>query len=363
MAKHFLIEPAAAVAAMLLSEKQKQDLNSAILDYLSNNNYVKSFASFQEEAGAHLVPPTDGMTNILEKKWGLVVRLQRKLMEQEEKVASLEEEIKLLSSGNISRKVGKGDALPTQLAKFTLNGHRQPVTSVAFHPKFSVLATAAEDATIKIWDTEGGEIESTLKGHTDVVQCVAWHPQGTILASCSSDLSIKLWDFSSVAAVTLHKLLHPQAPPGAPISHYIASGSRDRTVRIWEVSSGHCAFVVEHENWVRGVVFHPNGRFLLSVSDDRSAIPPSHLAPEHIPRTTTHAISATHIPFYRRTLRAWDLSQAGAPSQLGAPIPSLRCARSAEAHQHFVSCVAQSSQGHQVATGSVDLSVKIWECR
>jgi len=57
------------------------------------------------------------------------------LMECEERIAALEEEIRNLSSGNISRKVGKGDALPTPPARMTLAGHRLPVTGVAYHPR------------------------------------------------------------------------------------------------------------------------------------------------------------------------------------------------------------------------------------
>jgi platelet-activating factor acetylhydrolase IB subunit alpha len=52
---------------------------------------------------------------------------------------------------------------------------------------------------------------------------------------------------------------------------YLASGSRDRTVKLWSIKSASCLMSFEaHENWVRGVLIHPNGRFIISCGDDRS---------------------------------------------------------------------------------------------
>ena len=86
--------------------------------------------------------------------------------------------------------------LPRSPARHMLQSHRSPVTCVAFHPIFSSLASGSEDATIKIWDWELGELERTVKGHTKGVLDVDFGgPRGsTLLASCSSDLTIKLWD-------------------------------------------------------------------------------------------------------------------------------------------------------------------------
>lgn len=52
---------------------------------------------------------------------------------------------------------------------------------VIFHPVFSLMVSASEDATIKVWDFETGEYERTLKGHTDSVQDIAFDAQGKVL--------------------------------------------------------------------------------------------------------------------------------------------------------------------------------------
>jgi platelet-activating factor acetylhydrolase IB subunit alpha len=65
-------------------------------------------------------------------------------------------------------------------------------------------------------------------------------------------------------------------------------------------------------------MFHPNGKFLISVADDKS-------------------------------IRIWDLT-------LG------RCTRKIyNAHDHFI--CSFDMKGKVAATGSVDTSAKIWSCR
>lgn len=73
---------------------------------------------------------------------------------------------------------------------------------------------------------------------------------------------------------------------------------------------------VSHDNWVRGLVFHPSGKYLFSASDDK-------------------------------TLKIWDMKTG-------------RCSKTLEAHTHFVTCIAFNQSSPVVATGSVDQSVKIW---
>jgi platelet-activating factor acetylhydrolase IB subunit alpha len=47
-----------------------------------------------------------------------------------------------------------------------IKGHMSPITCVVFHPFFTLLASASEDASIKIWDYEVPRLHRTLKGHT-----------------------------------------------------------------------------------------------------------------------------------------------------------------------------------------------------
>lgn len=49
------------------------------------------------------------------------------------------------------------------------------------------MASASEDGSIKMWDMEQGELETTMKSHTGCVNFITFHPNGKVLASCATD--------------------------------------------------------------------------------------------------------------------------------------------------------------------------------
>jgi WD40 repeat protein len=64
--------------------------------------------------------------------------------------------------------------------------------------------------------------------------------------------------------------LLPAPVPTTTIS-FAVTASRDKTVKIWDAIRGHCLYtLVGHDDWVRAIVFHPNGQYLLTASDDHT---------------------------------------------------------------------------------------------
>jgi platelet-activating factor acetylhydrolase IB subunit alpha len=144
------------------------------------------------------------------------------------------------------------------------------------------------------------ECRAELRAHDHVVEFIAWAPESATNA------------INEAAGVDNKK--------GAHMGPFLASCSRDKTIRMWDVGAGVALFVLTgHDNWVRGAVFHPGGKFLVSVSDDK-------------------------------TLRVWDLRNK-------------RCLKTLEAHKHFCTSVDFHRSHPYVISGSVDLTVKVWECR
>lgn len=101
-------------------------------------------------------------------------------MDLENKNASLTEE---LSVAPAKRAASQSDWVPRAPAAHVLSGHRSEISRVAFHPQYSIIASASFDGTVKIWDWETGEFERTLKGHTKAVQDVDFDHKGNLLGA------------------------------------------------------------------------------------------------------------------------------------------------------------------------------------
>lgn len=94
------------------------------------------------------------------------------------------------------RKMGASDGsggggIPRSPARLTLAAHRGPVTRIAFHPVYHILASASDDTTIKIWDYESGDYEKTLKGHTKTVNDVTFDPKGNYLGNKTKPFALE----------------------------------------------------------------------------------------------------------------------------------------------------------------------------
>jgi len=119
----------------------------------------------------------------------------------------------------------------------TLTGHADRVSSIAFSPDGSILASGSGDETIKLWDVSTGRVLRTLTGHTDTVRSVAFSPDGQTLASGSFDNTIKLWDVGTgreLRTLTGHtNAVYSVA--FSPDGQMLASGSYDHTINLWDV--------------------------------------------------------------------------------------------------------------------------------
>ena len=126
------------------------------------------------------------------------------------------------------------------IQKFQRPFHR--VVTMAFSPDNKVVATGgtgeSEDGVytiggfsntgeVNLWDAAGGKLLGTLKGHKAIVQAVAFSPDGAL----------------------------------------VASGSWDKTVKIWETATGHLLRTLEQgeDTWgIASLAFSPDGKVLVT---------------------------------------------------------------------------------------------------
>jgi len=152
-------------------------------------------------------------------------------------------------------------------AKFRLEGHTAAVADVSFSPNGTRLASAANDNTVRLWNTETGEEVAVLKGHTSWVSGVAYSPDGNRLVSSSRDGTIKLWDAQAHEETATLKG-HQGTVYGvvfSPDGSCLASAGYDNTVKLWDVETGsEIRTFTGHSGLVRTVAFDQAGMRLVS---------------------------------------------------------------------------------------------------
>ena len=63
-----------------------------------------------------------------------------------------------------------------------------------FHVSLSLLFSASFDSTVRLWDVEQGQCIHTLTKHHEPVYSVAFSPDGKYLASGSFDKCVHIWN-------------------------------------------------------------------------------------------------------------------------------------------------------------------------
>ncbi|KAJ1499185.1 U5 small nuclear ribonucleoprotein [Coelomomyces lativittatus] len=120
----------------------------------------------------------------------------------------------------------------------------------------------------------------TLSGHMDTITGLSLHPDGTRLLSTSLDHTLRVWDIKPYSPerhlACIEGCQHDFSrnlvkPCWSTTGRYIACGTGDRLVHVWEVLKlGVFMRLPGHRGTVNQVDWHPKEPILCSVSADKS---------------------------------------------------------------------------------------------
>ncbi len=226
--------------------------------------------------------------------------------------------------------------------------------------------------TIALWDIASGQQTATLFGHSKTVTHLAFSSNGGMLASASDDATVRLWGASMNPPrwlVTLECECPALAVAFSEDSSLLAVGSKAAVVMLWGLSGSAVPRKLTSlrgmTGWVPGLVFAPAGRRLAAGSGSQLLLWDLDAEGHAYSTNQFHSAGGSlgvidSISFSPdgqvlvsagsdRNLTLWDASGTGrAPVKL-------------KGHQGEIYSVGFSNDGHFLASSSQDGTAKIWD--
>ncbi|WTL36054.1 NB-ARC domain-containing protein [Nocardia sp. NBC_01503] len=208
----------------------------------------------------------------------------------------------------------------------------------------------------------GGPLELVMQGHTESIAAVAISADGRYIVSGGSDRSVRVWEGSTGRLATTIDA-HSEVVSAVAISPdggRVVSGSFDGSVRVWNRASGRLerslpvnsgyvyavAITADHQNIVVGsgdskvgVWSRAEAQLVLRLSDHAR-----HVKAVASSEDCRYVVSGG----YDRTVRVWELAGGGLKHKLAG-------------HTRDVEAVAISADGRYVVSGGRDHSVLAWD--
>ncbi|KAF1995095.1 WD40 repeat-like protein [Amniculicola lignicola CBS 123094] len=174
----------------------------------------------------------------------------------------------VLVTGNTDCKIRLWD-LSTGSLQVTLTGHTRKPHAILF-PNPTTIISAAENGELILWDIPSRERRRTLAGHNDAVVSLKVH--NNLLASGSRDGTVRIYDMGSTSTECRHVLDGHTSYVGllgfSPNGTLLATGAGGGEIKIWDVDSGSCrATCVGHTKVATQFFNHSNDRLISSSAD------------------------------------------------------------------------------------------------
>ncbi len=305
------------------------------------------------------------------KKPGYNSVVRKNVVIKEDKTTDLNVE---LLKGNILRVAGetKGDKIyiddklvgnsPLSV-NLDFGVHHVKIETPTCSGEYSITIKEGEPQNMKYYFSHSAmQLRATLKGHDDDVYMAAYSPDGSRIASASEDRTIKIWDVSSGECI---KTLTGHTSDVFSVNWNSAgtklvSASWDHTARIWDVATGDCEKILSrHSNAVSYAVFSPKGDRIASASWDKTIVLWDAKTGDYITTLYGHTAPVTSVNFDPNSKRL--VSSSRDKKMIIWNAEGAYQIANCSGHRKDVYYTEFNFDGTKFLSCSDDKSIKVWE--
>ncbi len=156
--------------------------------------------------------------------------------------------------------VGTGDLLKSWEKDYSISACLSPDgKTIAFASAYPIW----DPASITLYDTITGDVKHTLKGHIAGVNVLCLSPDSRFIASGSTDVTVRLWDVTHGSLLfTLPHLSSVRSLCYSPDGQTIASVGE--VIKIWNTTDGSLIHTFKTHSWIDVLRYSPNGQTIIS---------------------------------------------------------------------------------------------------